>query len=135
MLKLDKVRNDEEEMLGAFEEVQPFLLSLQEDKFNIVAKYISLSRKGSMSETEIAETKKLLRGDVKKMTTNLSEFFIRIENRGIEKGRQEGRQEGIQEGMQKSLSEIARKLIEMGYPLEQVTKATGLSGEEVTDIS
>ncbi|MCL2087171.1 MAG: hypothetical protein FWH05_06220, partial [Oscillospiraceae bacterium] len=60
------------------------------------------------------------------MTTNLSEFFIRIENRGIEKGRQEGRQEGIQEGMQKSLSEIARKLIEMGYPLEQVTKETGL---------
>jgi len=58
---------------------------------------------------------------------------------GMQKGIQEGRQEGIELGIQKGIQEgehkkavvIAKNLLSMGVSIEQVTKATQLSRNEI----
>ena len=57
---------------------------------------------------------------------------------GITLGRQEGmaqgRQEGMAQGRQEGILMTARGLIEIGLSLEQITKVTGLSLEQVTAL-
>ena len=54
---------------------------------------------------------------------------------GMQKGRQEGMQEGIQEGMQKGKITIARNLLGLNLPFDQIATATGLTIEEIKDLS
>lgn len=51
-----------------------------------------------------------------------------------QKGIQKGIQQGMQQGMQQGKFEIARKLIEMGLPMDQIAAATGLSQTEIENI-
>lgn len=57
---------------------------------------------------------------------------------GMAQGRQEGmaqgRQEGMAQGRQEGILMTARGLIEIGLSLEQITKVTGLSLEQVTAL-
>ena len=54
--------------------------------------------------------------------------------KGLQKGMQQGMQKGMQQGMQKGKSEIARNLIEMGMPVNQIAAATGLTHEEIENL-
>jgi predicted transposase/invertase (TIGR01784 family) len=49
---------------------------------------------------------------------------------GVQQGRQEGKQEGKREGAQ----EIARRLKDIGEPVEKIAKVTGLSPDEITGL-
>ena len=51
-----------------------------------------------------------------------------------EEGLAEGREEGLAEGEAKKSLEIAKKMLEMGLSVEQITEATGLSEEEVLKL-
>ena len=51
-----------------------------------------------------------------------------------QKGIQKGIQQGMQQGMQQGKFEIARKLIEMGLPMDQIAAATGPSQTEIENI-
>ena len=55
-----------------------------------------------------------------------------------QKGIQEGMQKGIQEGMQKGVAErnieIARNLLQINLPLDQISAATGLTREKVESL-
>ena len=57
---------------------------------------------------------------------------------GKREGRQEGRQEGIKEGRQegekKASLKIALNLIGIGLPVSDISKATGLSENEVEQL-
>ncbi len=46
-------------------------------------------------------------------------------------GKQEGKQEGLEEGEKKAKLEDARRMLERGYPLDDICDITGLSREEV----
>ena len=61
----------------------------------------------------------------------------RIEGRieGREEGRAEGRAEGIMEGITKEKLENARKMKELNLPIETICQITGLSEEEIRNIS
>ena len=50
------------------------------------------------------------------------------------KGLAEGREEGLAEGKTEERLEIAKKMLEMGLAVEQITEATGLSEEEVLKL-
>ncbi|MCG8339845.1 MAG: ISNCY family transposase, partial [Cytophagales bacterium] len=58
---------------------------------------------------------------------------------GIQQGRQEGiqrgRQEGIQRGRQEGILETAKQFIKQGVSLDIISKATGLSKEELAQLS
>ena len=53
---------------------------------------------------------------------------------GIALGMAQGRQEGMAQGRQEGILMTARGLIEIGLSLEQITKVTGLSLEQVTAL-
>ena len=50
---------------------------------------------------------------------------------GRQEGRAEGRQEGRAEGRQEGILEIARKMKEIGDPIEKIQTITGLPAETI----
>ena len=64
------------------------------------------------------------------------------EEKGRAEGREEGRAEGLAEGLAKGQAEgerakaieIAKQLLAMHLPMESITKATGLSEEELATL-
>ena len=54
--------------------------------------------------------------------------------KGLAEGRKEGREEGLAEGKTEERLEIAKKMLEMGLSVEQITEATGLSEEKVLKL-
>ena len=50
---------------------------------------------------------------------------------GKEEGRAEGKEEGRAEGMSQRSLEIARNLLSLGLPVDQIIQATGLTEEEI----
>ncbi|MDQ0233268.1 hypothetical protein [Metabacillus malikii] len=67
---------------------------------------------------------------------------MKYTNPWYEKGREQGREEGRIEGMKESIKvvkrieqiNIARKMIEANLEIEQISKFTGLSIEEIKEI-
>ena len=53
---------------------------------------------------------------------------------GLEQGVQKGIQKGLQQGRKNPQLEIARNLLGMALPVEQIAKATGLSEKEVRNL-
>ena len=51
--------------------------------------------------------------------------------KGKEEGRAEGKEEGRAEGMSQRSLEIARNLLSLGLPVDQIIQATGLTEEEI----
>lgn len=58
--------------------------------------------------------------------------------KGIEEGRAEGRAEGITEGITRGVTEErirnARTMKEIGIPMEQIVKVTGLTETEIEEL-
>ena len=57
---------------------------------------------------------------------------------GVAKGRAKGHAEGLEEGLakgeKKRSAEIAKTMLSMNIPLETISKATGLSKDELLNI-
>ena len=53
---------------------------------------------------------------------------------GLKEGRKEGRKEGIKEGRKEERYAIARNLKSLGMPLDGISKATGLSVDELSNL-
>ena len=53
---------------------------------------------------------------------------------GIEQGIEQGIQQGFSEGSYQTKLETAKNLLEMGFAIEAIVRATGLSKEEVENI-
>ena len=56
------------------------------------------------------------------------------EQKGIQKGMQEGMRKGMQQGISERNIEIAKNLVKLGMPLQQIIAATGLTKEEVEKL-
>ena len=54
---------------------------------------------------------------------------------GLEKGKQEGLQEGLQKGRQEQTRLIAQKFLNQGIDIHLVSQATGLSEDELKNLS
>ena len=50
---------------------------------------------------------------------------------GVKRGRAEGRAEGRADGRAEGVIEVARQLLSMGATVDYVSKATGLSEQEI----
>ena len=53
---------------------------------------------------------------------------------GITEGMAKGIAEGITEGMAKEKAKIAKKLLEIGMPLESIIQVTGLTENEINNL-
>jgi predicted transposase/invertase (TIGR01784 family) len=54
---------------------------------------------------------------------------------GLKRGVQKGLAEGVQKGRVEGRVEVAKNMIKIGLPLEQVAKATGLDLETVKSLA
>ena len=67
--------------------------------------------------------------------TLIDDSYQKGKEEGMEKGRAEGKEEGRAEGRAEGMSqrslEIARNLLSLGLPVDQITQATGLTKEEI----
>ena len=53
---------------------------------------------------------------------------------GIEQGIEQGIQQGFSDGSYKKALETAKNLLEMGFAIEAIVRATGLSRKEVESV-
>ncbi|WP_375333333.1 Rpn family recombination-promoting nuclease/putative transposase [Candidatus Tisiphia endosymbiont of Xenochironomus xenolabis] len=53
---------------------------------------------------------------------------------GIEKGREEGIEKGREEGREENAIAIAKKMLKEGYPMEAISKLTGLTLEKIKKL-
>ena len=63
--------------------------------------------------------------------TLIDDSYQKGMEKGKEEGRAEGKEEGRAEGMSQRSLEIARNLLSLGLPVDQITQATGLTKEEI----
>ena len=61
----------------------------------------------------------------------LEELYEKYHAEGLEIGRLEGRAQGLAEGRAEGLAEVARKLKQMGMPIQDIISATGLTANEI----
>ena len=58
----------------------------------------------------------------------------KLRKQGRREGKQEGLEEGEQRGEKKAKLEYARRMLEKGYPVEDICEITGLSREEIQTL-
>ena len=63
--------------------------------------------------------------------TLLDDRYQKGKEEGRAEGRAEGKEEGRAEGMSQRSLEIARNLLSLGLPIDQITQATGLTEKEI----
>ena len=66
--------------------------------------------------------------------TLLDDRYQKGKEEGRAEGKEEGRAEGRAEGMSQRSLEIARNLLSLGLPVDQITQATGLTEEEIEQL-
>jgi predicted transposase/invertase (TIGR01784 family) len=69
------------------------------------------------------------------MQSNLATAEDRGRKEGMKEGMQEGMKEGVKEGAQKKAFAIARNLLGMNMPLDQILTATDLTREELENLA
>ena len=67
--------------------------------------------------------------------TDLASDMATSEAIGEKRGRKEGMKEGMKEGRKEGALAIAQNLLRMKIPLDQIVTATGLTREEVENLS
>ena len=81
---------------------------------------------------------KKFRDTINVMEGAKEEGFEKGMAKGIEKGRAEGRAEGIAAGMakgiEKGISFIAKNMKSLGFPVSEISKATGLTEEDINSL-
>jgi predicted transposase/invertase (TIGR01784 family) len=61
--------------------------------------------------------------------------IYKAEKESMEKGLAQGMEKGLEKGLEQGKLEIAQRMKEMGFPIAQIAKATGLSQKTVKSIS
>ncbi|MCP4153774.1 MAG: hypothetical protein GY757_38970 [bacterium] len=74
------------------------------------------------------EEEKELWEEVERLETNMYQS-------GVKDGKREGRKEGMEEGMEKGMEKAAAKMLTFGMPIEDVAKITGLSIDNLKEVS
>ena len=64
----------------------------------------------------------------------LKSFEMDVRRAGIAEGIQQGIRQGISQGAYQNKLETAKNLTEMGFAIEAISKATGLSLEEIAHL-
>jgi predicted transposase/invertase (TIGR01784 family) len=99
----------------------------------VVVKLLKLSKEERARMLYEAQVKQE-RDDRARMRAALEQGIALGKTEGRAEGKVEGKAEGRLEGEKKGRIKVARKLLAMKLPLEQIVTATGLSGEEIRNL-
>ena len=87
----------------------------------MVKLYTKLSRREMEYNTYIAEA--------------TEEGYNKGHEKGYSKGHEKGYNEGHEQGIKQNNIDVAKKMLEEKLPLETISKITGLSNEEITELN
>lgn len=91
-----------------------------------------------MDACEVAgfDADKKLKFDLEMLNEFDQENQLRQEReKGLSQGRAEGLQQGLQQGEDNKARAIARKMLSIGYDIQEVSVLTGLSSEEIAELN
>ena len=71
----------------------------------------------------------------KGMEIGLAEGREQGKEEGLQQGREQGLQQGLEQGIKQSKIEIAKRLISMGLPFEQIVQGTDLPLEKIQELA
>ena len=112
-------------------QVEERYISLLTDKvFDRLFEEAEIARFTPQEQREYEASKKAYR-DIKNSVDTAKREGIA---EGMEKGMKQGMEKGMEQGMKQRSLEIARNLLSLGLPVDQITQATGLTGEEIQQL-
>ena len=109
------------------------LQSLNEDELIQLQQYLPTTEELEISGFTDAELRAYDKfwDSVSVERTLLDDRYQKGKEEGRAEGKEEGRAEGRAEGMSQRSLEIARNLLSLGLPVDQIIQATGLTEEEI----
>lgn len=85
--------------------------------------------KEAMNELEkISKDKELRR------VAELREKAIRDEKNGLRHAREEGIEQGIEQGIERGIEQVAKKMLELNMPIQDIINATGLTEKQILEL-
>ena len=112
-------------------QVEERYISLLTDKvFDRLFEEAEIARFTPQEQREYEASKKAYR-DIKNSVDTAKREGIA---EGMEKGMKQGMEKGMKQGMKQRSLEIARNLLSLGLPVDQITQATGLTEEEIKQL-
>ena len=122
-----------------------FILYASKEEHNNIIKKISNSEGGIMCAVQILD--KISQDEIE-WKRQFDEFMIETDRRSLEQfykdkgmeiglaeGREQGKEEGLEQGIKQSKIEIAKRLISMGLPFEQIVQGTDLPLEKIQELA
>ena len=108
-------------------QVEERYISLLTDKvFDRLFEEAEIARFTPQEQREYEASKKAYR-DIKNSVDT-------AKREGIAEGMEKGMKQGMEKGMKQRSLEIARNLLSLGLPVDQITQATGLTEEEIKQL-
>ena len=104
---------------------------------------LEMAKKENKEIKEAVKTYEVLTGDAEVKRLEEVRLMSRLEEqsalacerkRGVEEGMKQGKEEGLKQGKKEKQVEIAKKLLELKMPVEQIMEATELTEEEIKRI-
>ena len=102
-------------------------LALQECVFNRLFQAAEIATFSRQQRSEYWDSLKSYRDWKNVLDTNMKKSFV--------KGREEGLSEGMEKGEVIKAEKIARKMKEMGFSMEEIQQATGLTMEQLDNLN
>ena len=100
-----------------------------------MSEFEMLAGKNKSIEKSYEKLRVISQDEKKRMEYEAREKAIRDHNQmmkeAVARGRAEGRAEGLAEGAEQNSIDIARRLLALNYPIDDVAKGTGLSVDRV----
>ncbi|HAY17698.1 MAG TPA: flagellar assembly protein H, partial [Rikenellaceae bacterium] len=94
---------------------------------DILAQRVFAERKGFEAGYADGEAKGLADGTAKGMAEGMTKGMAE----GMAKGMAKGMAEGMAKGMAEGMAKVAKSLLALGMPVEQIVNVTGLTAEQI----
>ena len=85
-------------------------------------------------EEAMNELEKISKDKELRRVAELREKAIRDEKNGLRHAREDGRIEGIKEGIDQGIEQVAKKMVELNMPIQDIINATGLTEKRILEL-
>lgn len=85
-------------------------------------------------EEAMNELEKISKDKELRRVAELREKAIRDEKNGLRHAREDGRIEGIKEGIEQGIEQVAKKMVELNMPIQDIINATGLTEKRILEL-
>lgn len=93
-----------------------------------------IMKENSEIKEAMSELKKISEDEELRRVAELREKAIRDEKNGLRHAKEDGIKEGIKEGIEKGKKQVAKRMLDLNMPLQDIINATDLTEEQILNI-